>query len=825
MKSFFLLISLGLTGGLSYAQSSPDRILKGSVIDTESRRPIPFCNVQLTGYKKGAISDGRGQFTLPVSVDSVDRKLIISYVGYKSDTVLVQPNVQTYAIALSPVTSTLNEVVVVTGVTRSTLLRQNPVAILAISRRAIETTTSSNIIDVLVKNAPGLNAVKTGPNISKPFIRGLGYNRVLTLYDGIRQEGQQWGDEHGIEVDGYNIDRAEVIKGPASLLYGSDALAGVVSMLPTYPKDTDGKLKVSLITEYQSNNRLLGESINLGAGGSRWAWNLRGSLRAATNYQNKIDGRVYNTGFSEKTLTTMLGYTGSRGYSRFGAALYDNLQGIPDGSRDSLTRQFTRQIDEPGVDDIKNRPLVPLSELSSYKLGPLHQRIQHYRLYTNNHYQIGNGEIDALLAFQQNVRREFNHPQQPEQPGLYVRLNTLNYGLRYNLPEVAHLAATVGVNGMYQSNKNKNGTAFPIPDYTLFDVGTFGFLKWQIPKFTVSGGVRFDQRQVRGDDFYVRTNDKTGFDGRVMLPDTAGATLRFPRLHQSFTGVSTSLGITYELSDKLALKANIARGYRAPSITEIASNGLDPGAHIVYIGNRNFNPEFSLQEDLGLTATFPDVNVGVSVFNNSIQNYISLSQLVDAQGHPVVIVPGNKTFQYQQSSAQLYGFETQLSLHPTAWRGFTLDNSVALVYGFNRGSRYKDAGVQGEYLSFIPPMRVYTGVSQTIFLKARWLSDLTLKADVDYTAQQDRYLGLNSTETPTAGYTLVNAGVGFEIHYGTQRPPLRVQFQVNNLFDVAYQSNLSRLKYFEYFSQSPTGYLGMFGMGRNTCLKLIIPIN
>src|SRR5205085_6438784 len=111
-------------------------------------------------------------------------------IGYKADTVAITPGNDVYTATLLPIVNALNEVVV-TGVTRGTLLRQNPVAILAISHKSIETTASSNIIDVLVKNAPGLNAVKTGPNISKPFIRGLGYNRVLTLYDGVRQEGQQ----------------------------------------------------------------------------------------------------------------------------------------------------------------------------------------------------------------------------------------------------------------------------------------------------------------------------------------------------------------------------------------------------------------------------------------------------------------------------------------------------------------------------------------------------------------------------------------------------------------------------------------------------------
>lgn len=828
MNVRLLLLGLGLCAlvlrsVVVYAQPTPSRLIRGSVTDGETKKPVPFGNVSLPGQKKGSLTDAKGSFGLQAPAGL--NQLIVSSVGYTSDTLQLNDQTDTYAITLWPANTTLNEVVVTTGVTRNTLLKQNPVAILAISRRAIESTTSSNIIDVLVKNAPGLNAVKTGPNISKPFIRGLGYNRVLTLYDGVRQEGQQWGDEHGIEVDNYNIDRAEVIKGPASLMYGSDALAGVVSMMPVYPKDTDGTIKVSVVSEYQSNNRLLGESVGLASGKGRWSWNLRGSLRLATNYQNKVDGRVYNTGFSEKTATAMAGYTTQQGYTRLGASLYDNLQGIPDGSRDSLTRQFTRQIAEPGQDDIQHRPIVPASELSSYRLSPLHQRIQHYRIHTNNHYQLGNGDLDVLLAFQQNVRREYNHPTAVDQAGLYVRLNTFNYGLRYNLPAFANISATLGVNGMYQSNKNKNGTAFPIPDYTLFDIGTFGFAKWQVDKMTVSGGLRFDQRQLHSNDFYVRTNPQTGFDQHVSLPDTMGATLPFPRLQQPFTGLSASLGITYEFSEKVSLKANIARGYRAPSITEIASNGLDPGAHIVYIGNRSFRPEFSLQEDLGISFTLPDVNFSLSVFNNFIQNYISLSQLLDAQGEPVVIVPGNKTYQYQQSSAQLYGFETQLSVHPTGWRGFSFDNSVALVYGYNRGSRFVDAGVNGEYLPFIPPLRVTTGISQTLPWKRPWLAEVTVKADVETNASQNRYLGLNDTETATAGYTLVNAGIDGLLQVGKNRPGWRVLFQINNLFDVAYQSNLSRLKYFEYFSQSPNGHSGIYGMGRNICLKLSIPIN
>src|SRR5207253_4513320 len=122
----------------------------------------------------------------------------------------------------------------VTGSSRATEMRTSPVPIIGIDRIHMNRNLNTNIIDAIAK-LPGVNAVTTGPNVSKPYIRGLGFNRILTLYDGVRQEGQQWGDEHGIEVDQNTVDRVEVVKGPASLIYGSDAVAGVVNLLPPNP--------------------------------------------------------------------------------------------------------------------------------------------------------------------------------------------------------------------------------------------------------------------------------------------------------------------------------------------------------------------------------------------------------------------------------------------------------------------------------------------------------------------------------------------------------------------------------------------------------------
>ncbi|SFX58578.1 TonB-dependent receptor [Cytophaga hutchinsonii] len=709
--------------------------------------------------------------------------------------------------------------IVITGVTRATLISENPVSIVSVSPQQMDQTVESNVVDALVKNAPGVTALKTGPNVSKPFIRGLGYNRVLTLYDGVRQEGQQWGDEHGLEVDAYNIHKAEVIKGPASLMYGSDALAGVVSFMPYIPDQNDSTLHGKFTSEYQTNNNLIGNGLQLTYSTAHWVAAVRGSYRAAKNYRNQYDGRVYNTGFDEKNVSALLGYKNSRGYSHMNITLYDNLQGIPDGSRDSLSRKFTKQVYEGAVDDIANRPVVSDKELNAYKLSPLHQHIQHYRIYNHSFYRLGRSDLDLLLAFQQNIRREYNHPTLPQQAGLFVRLNTINYSLRYNAPAFKNIETSVGVNGMSQNNISKDATDFPIPDYSLFDIGSYLYLKWKQNKTTISGGIRYDTRKLHWNDVYVKSNPDTGFD--YISTDTTNAYLQYPAFNKTFSGISASIGLTHKLSKKINLKVNIARGYRAPSITELSSNGLDPGAHIVYLGDRSFKPEFSLQEDIGITGEFKDLSLSASIFNNTIQNYIYLTKLFDANNDPIVDDQGNKTYQYKQALAALYGFEATLNIHPERMKGFLFENAFVLTYGFNRDAIYKGQGVNGEYLPFIPPMKLYSSMSDKIQTRSQLFTSVTPRIELEVTGSQNRYLSLAETETFTKGYALLNIGISTDIAYAKNNT-MQLYVQVNNLLNTSYQSNMNRLKYFEYYSQTPNGRTGIYNMGRNIAVKLVV---
>jgi iron complex outermembrane receptor protein len=807
---------------LTLASSAQKSCLKGTV--TVNSAPLAYATVILTGTKHGTTTNDKGFYEIK-NIAPGEYTVVFSSIGYFPERVKVAlspgDTVTRYA-ELKEGSSRLNEVVV-TGVSRATELRSNPVPIAVMTKKEIDQNVNNNIIDAIIKGIPGITAVTTGPNISKPFIRGLGYNRVLTLYDGIRQEGQQWGDEHGIEIDQYGIARAEVIKGPASLTYGSDALAGVINLIPYIPNGEDGKLNGDIITDYHTNNGLIGSSIGLSYKKDDWKYAFRATGKAAHNYRNKIDGYVYNSAFREYILSGMARVDKKWGFSQFAATTYNNKQEIPDGSRDSLTRRFTVQVAEAGDDDIRNRPFASQDRLSSYSLTPLHQHIQHYRVYNKTEVKLGEGVFASALGWQQSVRREYNHPTQPQQAGLYVTLNTLNYDFRYSPKVFGGWETSFGVNGIAQTNRSKQATDFPIPDYNLFDIGGFVFVKKTIGKTDISGGIRYDTRKISWNDFYVGPNPVNGFEQRVSAT-APGGRLQFPNFKHTYHGISGSLGFTYNVSERVLLKANIARGYRAPNITEIGSNGLDPGAHIVYLGNRTFEPEFSLQEDLGFIAYLKDVDFMAELFNNQIDNYIYQSRLDDANGNPVIIVPGNTTYQYQQSKARLYGAEFTFNLHPHNAKWIEWNNSAAYVVGINQNKALiAQSNGAAKYLPFIPPLHIRSEVKLKLQGTYGIFSKVYFRAEADAYAKQNRYYALNDTETPTPGYTLINAGIGSTLKAKSGKTICELFLQADNLFDVAYQSNLNRLKYFEYYNASPNGRLGIYNIGRNLSVKVIVP--
>jgi len=790
--------------------------LTGKVTDKATGEPLIGVTVIIPDLHNGAVTDANGKYVLN-HVPQATYLVQVRYIGYGTVTQKVDfSKTKTLDFQLQVSYIEAGEVVI-TGVSKATEIKRSPIPMAAVSKTYIdERAAASNVIDEIA-NLPGVSAVTTGPNVSKPFIHGLGYNRVVTLEDGIRQEGQQWGDEHGIEVDQNSIDRIEVVKGPASLSYGSDAIGGVVNLI-TAPPLPEGKIQGDISGNYGTNQGLFGGSFRLQGNNNGFVWGTVISVKAAKDYQNQHDGRVYGTNYQEKDARVMFGVNKTWGYSYFNASVFDDEQAIPDGSRDSVTRAFTRQITEQDA----FRPIVSADELNSYTIPTLHQHVQLYRIYNNSSFNLGKGTLLVNLGYQFSHRREFTHPTQPETPGLNLHLTTYTYDVKYNF-NLGDYETTLGVNGQYQNNTIGDATAFPIPAYHQFDVGPFFVVKKSFGKLDLSGGARIDSRSFSGQAAYI---DTTNAAFPVLYTGTSpesatNVAKQFDALNKTFSGFSGSFGATYNFSNSFLLKGNIARGFRAPSIAELSANGPDPGSQIYHVGNSNFKPEFSVQEDLGAFLTLPTVTASVEMFNNNLENYIFQEQVLDANGAPITN-QGYNEFTYVQTKARIYGGEANLDIHPFNWLHF--ENSIGLTYGENKGNGGPVADSL-KYLPFIPPLHTHSELRGNFTKGFGKLRNVYVSVGFDHYSAQDRFFAAYGTETYTAGYNLISAGLGANLVNAAGKPVIKLFVEGTNLGNVNYQSNMSRLKYFDNADPGPGVQPGIFNMGRNISFKLVVPFD
>ncbi len=824
MKKHFILslIILLITTSISAINPGGGKTsLSGKVTDKVTGEALPGVTLYIPDLKTGAVTNADGIY----KIDNLPQQKIlisVSFLGYKAIIETVDMAItSTKDFSLEASIKEMNEVVI-TGTSKATEIKKNPVPMILVSKEYLTQNASTNIIESLNK-VPGVSTLSTGPNVSKPYIRGLGSNRVLTMFDGIRQEGQQWGEEHGIEMDQFLIDHIEVVKGPASLMYGSDALAGVVNLLPANPV-TDGIIKGNVLGNYQTNNKQVAGSLALDGNSKGFIWGVRGSHKQASDYQNKYDGRVYGTKYNENDVNAYLGLQRSWGYSHLNFSMYDNLQEIPDGSRDSTTRQFTKQITEDG----NVNQIVSKDELNSYSIAVLHQHVQHYRVYSASNFIVGKSKLTLNLAYQESIRREFSHPEFIDTPGLYLLLKVYCYDVKFHLPDYKGLESTVGVNGMYQDNNASKGTEFVVPSYHSFDVGPFVHLKKTFGKLDVAAGVRYDARFFQNDSMFSKLNTTTGLESNSSYnPTDTTVKKQFDYYKHTFTGFSGSIGATYNVNDNIAIKANVARGYRAPNVFEIAAKGVHPGTGIEQLGDANFKPEFSLQEDIGLFFETKHISGSVEVFENNISNYIYNEKLVSKNGGDSLFSQGGNTYpvyKFRQTTAQLYGGEFSFDIHPHPLDWLHFENSLSIIYAINKGGNGATINDSTKYLPFIPPFHTNSELRANIKKKAACFANIYVKAGVQYFAAQNQAYLAYGTETKTPGYILTDAGAGTDVVNKKGNTLFTFSILATNIGDVAYQSNMSRLKYFDNYPVNGTGRSGIYNMGRNVSFKLVIPL-
>jgi len=754
-------ICLSMATGGAWGQTAG---LTGSVTHEGDGEPLPGVTIFFPDLNTGTITNDAGRYQiegLPLATVTVQ----VSYIGHQ--TIVQDVNLRTTSsldFVMKESNAMINEVVV-TAFTGTSQLKNSPTPVNVVSHRDLHGVASTNIIDALAQQ-PGISQLTTGGAISKPVIRGLGYNRVAVVSDGIRQEGQQWGDEHGIEVDPDRVQTAQVLKGPASLMYGSDAMAGVL-VLNNMPMLPQNQIAANLSTQYQTNNGLWDYSLNL-AGNKRVLWDLRWSERMAHAYKSPCDGYVPGSQFHQRALSGILGVSRKWGNSTLLLNYFHLTPGIVEGERDSATGEL--EVPDDGYDPKSYHKVLPF------------QQVRHYKAVVDNSIFLGDGRLKFILGYQHNQRQEFE--EEPDEAELDFRLHTVNYDARYVTSAGGWKVAT-GVNGMWQHSLNR-GEEVLIPEYKLLDVGAFATTSRDLDRWTLSGGVRFDNRHIHS----------------LAMEDV------FTDFSRNYSGVTGSVGTVYHASDRLNVRLNASRGFRTPNMSELASNGVHEGSIRYELGDQDLKSEFSWQFDLGADYSSAVISAQASLFLNLIDNYIYIKRLAGVE------TDGYQTYRYTSGDARLWGAEVSVDIHPVEPLHF--ENSLGFV-----DARLLNQPLESRYLPCTPPMRWKSELRYDLIRDGHTLTNTYIAVNIDCNARQNHYLMEGDSETATPAYCLLGASMGTQIK-SRGKVIANVSIIGDNLLNKAYQSHLSRLKYADV--NPVTGRMGVYNMGRNITVKLDVPL-
>ncbi len=795
MKNILIVALLFISNAIG-ASTLQDVLLSGKITDKQTGKTLSGATVFFSDLKLGTITNKEGAYK--ISIPQGSHVVEVSYMGYATQVQTI--TIQDATTINFNMNSTVVEAgdVMVTSFLRATSSRRTPTPVTIIKKEELFRGVSSNLIDALSK-VPGVSQVATGPAISKPIIRGLGYNRVVVMHDGIRQEGQQWGDEHGVEIDEYNVQRTEVLKVPASLIYGSDALAGVINIISNAPV-AEGVTKGNVFTNYQSNNSLFGRHIDVASNKKGLFWGVNTSMKDAGDYQNKYDGYVFNSRFNERSGSAYVGVDKKWGSTQFTYSNFYQHLGIVEGDRDE-TGAFIQTTGSTG----NAIPAIPM------------QKIQHTKYTLDNTIKFGADRLKATVGFQRNQRMEFGNEENLQERELYFDLQTFNYSLQYLVAEKNNWKNTYGINGMQQTNINR-GLHVLIPNYKSFDVGGFYYTQYRTPRTQWSGGIRLDQKQM---SFIDPASDPNRCpDGMMCI-----ALYRPPvETKKIFHNLSGAIGVAHDVNEATTIKFNIARGFRAPNLAELSSYGAHEGTNRFEYGNSALRSEKSLQFDAGIEWSNAHLSIAGNLFYNTVTDYIFYQKLSGVNGSDSIINHMNEdgtvddlfAYAFRQRNAHLYGAELNVDIHPHPLDWLHIENSISLIR-----AKFNQPLDGSQNLPGIPSARWLTEIRFDLFKGANAVRNSALSIQLDNMfAQKNAFIGYN-TETNTPAYHLVNMGYSTNI-MRKQKVLYQVSLIAQNITDVAYQNHLSRLKYTA--ENMATGRMGVFNMGRNFSIKVNVPL-
>ncbi len=688
--------------GLFCYIANAQTLFKGSVTDTNGN-PLGGTSVFLPEQNKGTICAENGEYRIE-SLPAGKVKIQFSYLGFNTEikTVLLQNGTNELNISLSEAVIESQEVVVTGGSVSSQ--HENAVKIDVLKLNPLNNRQTPNFAEVLTK-VPGVDMISKGSGVSKPVIRGLSMNDILVLNNGVRFENYQYSSHHPLGIDEFGIDDVEIIKGPASLLYGSDAIGGVINFTKERPAPV-GSIAGDYNMQLFSNT--LGMTNNLGIKGA--SKNVFGGIRIGqkTNADFLQGGGDYapNSRFNEYSVKANAGYAGNIGTFKL---FYDHNQ------------QNLGLVEEEAIEAIFER---------GRKNDIFYQQLNTDLVSLQNKIYLGKLKLDVNSAYQNTELIHFGEADVYE---LQMQLATLTYEAKLYLPSDAKSEYIVGFQGMNQTNSNLNDRETKLlPDATTNNYSGFCLLQRTFfDKLKLQTGIRYDNKTI--------TSKSIG------LP-TDLATYR-AALDKSYGSFSGSIGATYNVSEKLLFRANFATAYRTPNLAELTSNGQHETRYEV--GTQNLIPEKSFETDLSMHIHKENFSFDLAGFYNIINHYIFISPTGDKTDSGVSI------YKYMQNNSTLIGGEAGVHIHPKYINWLHFETTFSTVIGKQQN---------GDYLPFVPANKLKFELraekEKLLFLQKAFVSVNSNTAFNQNKAAPD--------ETITSGYTLFDLSIGGNIKMNNQ---------------------------------------------------------
>lgn len=609
-----------------------------------------------------------------------------------------------------------------------------------------------------LKQLNGVSTFNTGPSISKPMINGMQGYRILILNNGVRLEGQQWGSDHAPELDPFVANRISLVRGAASVRYGSDAIGGIVLVEPGELPDTasiTGEFNSSLF----SNGRGIASSLQLQGYFDKLknlSWRVQGSVRRSGTLKTP-DYYLKNSALEEANFSYALEYHIKQAGFKLYYSQFNSRIGIFSdahvGNLTDLEAAFNR-----------NKPLDSLADFS-YAIGRPYQNIEHELLKVSSDIHTGQrSRIFLNYSFQYNIRQEYDKhlPKNDSLAGLNLpeaeyRLNTHGGEVIWEHDYIRTMRGKFGVQGNIQENRYFQ--RFFIPNYNSYSWGVFGIERWMLPHFEIEAGARYDFKHLQS--FF--------YEGNVLQQPI-----------RTFDYTSFNLGGIYKPNPALRLNLNLSSGWRAPSVNELYSNGLHHGIGAIERGDKNLNTEQSLSLIGTMNYQRKKLLVDLSAYTYNFKNFI----YYQPSGKPELTIRGAfPVFNYRQNDAILSGMDATVLFRTWPWLDIKL--SGMMVRGWNKDLK--------QYLIYMPADRIQLYL--TFKAKDRKkIKDVYLEPNLIYVARQTRVQpGVDYAEAPDA-YLLFGLQSGASVPLGKHW--MILNFSISNAANTVYRDYLDRFRYY-----------------------------